>query len=570
PDVRAQNFSVFTNSFLSAPGSSTFVSNQLFLSYGRTGFDFEERRDESFLIPTRLDLNNPDERRFLLNARLLENRTLPGATFVNYVTNPSLTAEAQLGTPFEPVTSPVGQIIIAGYSPVGADVFTFPQRRTNNTYQLSDTVSVQTGRHSLAFGTDLRRSELNSQLPRNARPLILFSGAAKLRPTPPNGFPFVRIGSYNATDIAAAGAPNEVLQTLTTGDDSTIGLRYYQYNFFARDEWRVRPNLSLSVGLRYEFNSPPREMHRRIENTFEDPVLAIVGLDAFVNHRGGIFAPDRNNFAPRLGLVYSFGANDENIVRVGGGFYYDQAPGVVVSQSRSVVPTFFTFNIAGYYQHLENGTPVGLGIRVPSTLSIRFGCREDTDFFPIRQPGTLNTIDPRTTVGCLLQKYLIEQKGSPDVRPVLHTVLPALDLQMPMAYHYTAAFEHEFGRSTVVSVAYVGTQGRHLLRQTTPNLGEHAPLGVFDLHITDGRPRFGGITAQPTERGLDGVVVPRLSPQAGAVRIYEAAGNSRYDALQLQVGQRFTSGTSFQFNYTLSKVTDDVSDVFDLAGAPAL
>jgi hypothetical protein len=570
PDIRAQNFSLFANSFLSAPASSTFVSNQLFLSYGRTGFDFEERRDTSFLIPTRLALRDARERSFLLNTRLLENRTLPGSAFVNYVTNLNLTAEAQLGTPYEPVTSPVGQIIIAGFSPVGADVYTFPQERTNNTYQISDTVTVQSKRHSLAFGVDLRRSELNSRLPRNARPLILFSGAAKLRPTPPDGFPFVRVGSFNALDVAAAGAPNEVLQTLTTGDDSTIGLRYYQYNFFARDEWRPRPGFVLSFGLRYEYNTPPREAHRRIESTFNDSILRTVGLDVFMNGRTSIFAPDRNNFAPRFGLVYSFGGNDENILRVGGGIYYDQAPGVVVSQSRTVVPTFFTFNTAGLYQHLEDSTPVGLGILLPSALNIRFGCREDTDFFSIRQPGTVNTIDPGTSVVCILQKYLIEQRGSPDVRPVLHTVLPDNDLQMPMAYHYTVAFEREFGRSMVASVAYVGTQGRHLLRQTTPNLGEHAPLGVFDLHLTSSRPRFGGITAQPSQRGLDGIVVPRLSPQAGAVRIYESSANSRYDALQLQVGRRLVNGTTFQFNYTFSKVTDDVSDVFELAGAPAL
>jgi hypothetical protein len=569
PNIRAQNFSLFANSFLSPRSSSTFVSNQLFLSYGRTGLDFEERRDTSFLIPTRLGLKNPDERRFLLNARLLENRTLPGSSFVNYVTNPNLTAEALLGTPFEPVTAPVGQLVIAGYSPVGADVFTFPQERTNNTYQLSDAVTVQSGRHSLAFGADLRRSELNSRLPRNARPLILFSGAAKLAPTPPDGFPFVRVGSFNALDVAAAGAPNAVLQTLTTGDDSTIGLRYYQYNFFARDEWRIRPRLSLSFGLRYEYNTPPRETHRRIEGTFDDPILRTVSLDTFINGRTEIFAPDRNNFAPRLGLAYSFGRDDENTLRVGAGFYFDQALGVVVSQSRSVVPTFFTFNTAGLYQFQEDGTPVGLGIRLPSTLSIRLGCQDDTPFIGIRAPDTLNTIDPRTNVECLLLAYLIRRRGGDDVRPVLHTVLPADDLQMPMAYHYTAAFEREFGH-TVVSAAYVGTQGRHLLRQTTPNLGDHAPLGLFDVHVTGRRPRFGGITAQPSQRDAEGVVHDRLSPQAGAVRIYESSGNSRYDALQLQVGRRLVNGTTLQFNYTLSKVTDDVSDVFELAGAPAL
>ena len=61
---------------------------------------------------------------------------------------------------------------------------------------------------------------------------------------------------------AAASAASGFQQTLATGP-SDIALSYYQLNFFAQDEWRLLPNLSLSAGLRYEYNTPPRERRRR-------------------------------------------------------------------------------------------------------------------------------------------------------------------------------------------------------------------------------------------------------------------------------------------------------------------
>ena len=100
-------------------------------------------------------------------------------------------------------------------------------------------------------------------------------------------------------------ASNAYLTLNTVGNDAKISLRYYQLNFFGQDEWKVRPNLSVSLGLRYEYNTPVRELNRRIENTFNDPALSLVpGLRTFIGDRTSIYDPDRNNFAPRLGFAY--------------------------------------------------------------------------------------------------------------------------------------------------------------------------------------------------------------------------------------------------------------------------
>ena len=75
---------------------------------------------------------------------------------------------------------PVGQVNIAGFSPVGLMFSNFPQQRVNNTHhRVADTLTLSAGSHRYALGLDIRRTELNSQLPRNARPLITFNGAPR-------------------------------------------------------------------------------------------------------------------------------------------------------------------------------------------------------------------------------------------------------------------------------------------------------------------------------------------------------------------------------------------------------
>src|SRR5207249_2958470 len=71
-------------------------------------------------------------------------------------------------------TTPLGELDIEPFSPVGVDVFTFPQGRVNNTYQFADTMSYTYLSHSMKFGFDIRRNQLNGFQDRNYRPLLIF------------------------------------------------------------------------------------------------------------------------------------------------------------------------------------------------------------------------------------------------------------------------------------------------------------------------------------------------------------------------------------------------------------
>ena len=222
PRVRTQNSSFFFNSEVSAPNSARPIFNQVRLSYGRTSLNFDEVRDPTYQLPSRFPVP------FLLNAPLLENFTLPELSFeqgrieirpntgpVFYRARPGRTVEDELG--------PLGQVVIAGYSPVGVDVFNFPQRRVNNTYQIADSLTWRAGRHNLGFGTDIRRTELNSILPNNARPLVTFGGAPRVQAdfnargeiinlTPVNDF-------LRPETLVAAGAASGYTQTLARGGE---------------------------------------------------------------------------------------------------------------------------------------------------------------------------------------------------------------------------------------------------------------------------------------------------------------------------------------------------------------
>lgn len=546
PQIRTQNFSFFLNSKLSAADSRS-VFNQLRLSYGRTRLRFDEVRDTQFQVPSVAFPQAP----FLLNSAEFVNMTAPAAVGIAnagpviYVRQP-ITVEQEIGS--------IGQVVVGGFSPLGVDVFNFPQRRVNNTYQLADQLTLRGGNHSFTFGTDNRRSELNSELPRNNRSLVTFNGSPRLI-FDPNGVPrFPTANDPNpiirAVDLAAIDAPNNLFLTLSTGGPDEIGLRFYQLNFFAQDEMRLGRNLSLSFGLRYEYNTPAREVHSLVEDTFSSPLLNLApGLRGFVDGRTKIFDPDRNNFAPRVGIAYSvhpFGERRVTVLRGGYGVFYDQILGAVVSQSRNVFPSFFTLNFGGGPSTSINNQTL---LELFNPANTTFG----NLVIPLVAPGTLNRLNPQLNVQTLLPDLLAFFPGA------ISPTLPARRLEMPSSQHYAFTVEQQLSKDLVFSAAYVGTSGRHLLRFTTPNLGPALNLVPTDL-INVGIPNVPGFLGRVSSpaRPVTGL---------GGINRFETIGSSRYDSLQLQLRGRLQRSLQYQVAYTLSKASDDVSDVFDLAGA---
>ena len=596
PKVRTDNISTFL-----AGGITNSLSNEFRFSYGRTRLKFEELRDD-FLQPV-TSLGAGQDTRFLLNARIIANQTIPtcpggqspcldtSLTFsptVNYVSTGLLTENSPIG--------PVGQVIVGGFSPIGVDVFNFPQRRTNGTYQFADTARLlfnASGSHSLAFGTDIRRTFLSSDLPRNARSLLTFYGG---QCTDVRTFCPRTAGYAQPLDYAASGASTGFFQSLISpGSDSSIRLSYYQLNFFAQDEWRIARNLTINAGLRYELNTTPKEADSKIEKTFSQSLPSYLsGLSQFIDGRTSIYDSDRNNFAPRVGFAYAPTTN--TAIRGGFGVFYDQILGAVVSQSRNVYPTFTNLNfgsggLAVNGVSSDPNVPRAFSIfnprnaifdpssgRVCNFADILAGvsvpCRDPRtggSIFLI-QPGTMNTVNPALSQQ-QLQTALGDIYAAFPAGSLFGTTLPTRTLDAPFSYQYSLGVEQRIFKNTFVSAAYVGTTGRHLLRFTSPNLGGNFVTRISGFfYNSQGCNSDSTSTALcvPQALGSTAGFAPRPVQNAGAISQFETTGRSQYHSLQLEVRGRFSTRLQYRANYVFGKVNDDVSDVFDLAGAFAL
>ena len=581
PLVRTQNFSLFSSSALSYS-----IANEARFSFGRTSLQFDEVPNP-YLVPSKRFPGEP----FLLNARFLLNNTYPGQ-------NPRYSTRDERGQPLPDIESaalipvgtdypcpippgkdqpvctigPVGQVIVSGYSPIGVDVFNFPQKRTNNTYQYADTFIVNNRRHRLTGGLDIRRTQLNSNLERNFRPLVTFSGARNLSADLLSEKERAEIAALLGTsffdnpilegrDFMAVGSPSGFFQTQALVRDATIGLRYWQSGFFFSDQIQVVPNLALTMGVRYDYDTVPAEVNERIEETFQDPeVQKLPPLVRILDGRTQIYRRDSNNIAPYIALAWDPFGRGKTSIRAGYGIYYDQILGAVVSQSRSVFPSFVTLNFAG----LGSNEEIGEGAL---QLSSALGFINPVDF---AIPGTLNTYNTAllgTPADLIVGLDSVFSGLSAGAAGAAFT-LPASDLKTPYAEHWGLTIERELKTRLVISAAYVGTRGLHLLRFATPNLGPSAipfvnAVGVkpFGFH-----PVFEGYNIAP---GFDPNSMTGGRPESllGSYTSMESDATSTYHSFQFQLNQRFSRDIRFTTAYTWSHAIDEVSDLFALAGA---
>ncbi len=598
PKVGTQNISLFLTSQLSST-----LANQLRGSYGRTRLRFDEIRD-SYLQNSQFV---PREQ-FLLNTSQLQNVTstdfpLP---FVDYRPG-GINTENNLG--------PLGQVVISPFSPVGLDVYLFPQSRVNNTYQIADTLTWFRSLHTYKFGLDIRRTQLNSTLNRNYRPQVFFGGSPDLTGAI-GGAPIKNIsqfgptpGFFSGSDLASLGIPTGIFQSLAIGTpDSSIGLRFWQLNFFVNDNWRARRGLTIDYGLRYELNTVPYEVNDKIERTFAlnqvpqpDQSFSVAApfsqgsiifdsqklvnsfnstLNALQQNIGGrtqIYGGDTNNFGGHISFAWDPFASNANqagktVIRGGGGISYDVTLGSVVSQSRNVFPNFVPLNIdvntfayaqAAFFRPDLNGIFAIFNPRfVPFDL-IRQG---QVSRFGLIQPGSLNTINIPTGAQAAVLGLLFNPTsvGLPASGGGLAYTLPDYNLDSPMAFHYNLQLERELLGDFLFNIAYVGSRGVKLTRFRTPNGGLNSiTLPIDPLGLT-ANPIF-ALALPPSSAGTG--FSSRPNPSLGAFTIFDSSAASTYHSFQTSLTKLFSRGYQVSAAYTWSHAIDEVSDVFDVAGA---
>src|SRR5262249_3451199 len=146
--------------------------------------------------------------------------------------------------------------------------------------------------------------------------------------------------------------------------------------------------------------------------------------------------------------------------------------------------------------------------------------------------------------------------------------LPDKNLRSPYALQYNLQIERELFSDFLVNLAYVGSRGIKLTRFRTPNGGPNSiTLPIDPLGLTPS-PIFA--IALPPLSDINASRFARPNPLLGAYTIFDSSAASNYHSLQLAATKRFSQGYQFTAAYTWSHAIDDVSDVFDVAGAYAL
>jgi len=323
--------------------------------------------------------------------------------------NAGVSINKQVGLP-DLATNPrdfgLSFITVSGFSPLGHE-FNNPQESETNVFQVLDGVSYVSGRHLLKFGIDFRAIQQNAFRDIQSRGFLTFSS-----------FAF----TGNALADLLLGLP-----AVTGGAhlDNPQRLRTESYGFYLNDSFRIRPNLTLSAGLRYEFNSPPVDELDRA-NLFDPVTGGLVAVGTNGVPRSG-YEADKNNFAPRVGLAWTVGNKGNTVLRAGYGVYFDQAS-LAPSEGLYFNSPFFDFN---------------LFFTIPGLFTLTVN-----DPFPSNFPFPL----PKSAFG--FQR----------------------DLRTPYLQHWNASLQHELGKSRVLELAYVGSKGTKLITARDINQPRPSPV----------------------------------------------------------------------------------------------
>ena len=290
---------------------------------------------------------------------------------------------------------------VAGYSKAG-DSGTLPIRRTSATYQFAQTFTLDRGPHLWKFGGEFRRQSLDGNLDILARGSLSFSGL---------------LSGAGMSDLLL-GYPSFTLQSKS---DNTLRLRTGGWSAYALDEWRVGRDVTLNLGVRYEYYTPPVDPTNHM-SAFNPDTGTVVPVGTGGVSDSGI-RPDYNNIAPRVGIAWQ--PRPGTVVRGGYGLYYDAG--------------MFEVNSAMYFN--------------PPQFTLRA-------WFPT-QSSLLTLSNPFPTNGGFAPP------------PSISTLSP--ELVSSFMQHWNASVQRDLRPVGILTVSYAGSKGANLIRSRDLNQPPPAP-----------------------------------------------------------------------------------------------
>jgi hypothetical protein len=382
-----------------------------------------------------------------------------------------------------------------------------PQYSQQNLYQLTDNVTVVKGTHTFKMGVDVARY-ISPQL---------FIQRSR--------------GDYNYTDSAVYFL-DHVPDDLAERSFGTVGYsgdQYWIYGYF-NDTWKVRPTISLNLGLRYEYLSTPYGWTQQKLNSVADTP----GVITF----GSPKAPVKD-YAPRIGFAWAPG-NGNTSIRGGFGMGYDVLYDNIGTLSRP--------------------PQIGSTVDCPGGA----GCAPDSAF--LKNGGIKST--GQTGITVLSRKDAIANTAS---------FLPN-DVKYPYSEQWNLGVQHVFHNDYTVEVRYLGTRGVHLNVQNRINRLNKVDSANF-LPLFYSAPTQAQLNALPTT--LTGIQArpdcpaaytnAGFCPSTGGTNIvaFMPFGGSTYHGLATQLNRRMTHGLQFQLAWTWShNIDDSTADFFSTVLTP--
>ncbi|HEY3835235.1 MAG TPA: carboxypeptidase-like regulatory domain-containing protein [Bryobacteraceae bacterium] len=383
----------------------------------------------------------------------------------------------------------------SGYASIG-DGASDPVEFVVNDYDGSDLVTWIHGKHTFKFGSDIFHVQLFQ--PTNTDKNGAFTYNGKFTDTTTADALADMLAGYPATSLLMSGGiVNHLFQT--------------NYAGFGMDDFKVAPNLTLNLGLRYEVQTLPSEENGQLSNFVPSlgqivytnsssvsnisALLTQAGLTNYyvpasaVKYPAALIHVNPLRFGPRIGFAYRPFDNDRTVIRAGYGIFYT---GIRLSVIRT--------NLTGQFPFAAQTTYTALN---PTSSAVGSSLISSTNPFP--------------AAGGALGGILTPNGYDPNA--------PSANLQ---SYNFT--IEQDLGKGLGLEIAYVGSKGTHLGQETDYN-----------------------------QERIPNTASSRPFPAFQAITLEQFNGVSHYDSGQVTVRRRFEHGLFFRVNYTFAKSLDEQS-----------
>ena len=411
-----------------------------------------------------------------------------------------------------------------------------PQPRLQNTYQVVDNLSKVWGHHTFKAGFNMDRLEINNPFYNNLNGLYQFFGQGAF-------------STGNAGADFLLGIPSQYNQ----GSGAIIKARGREYYSYAQDQWQVRPNVTLTLGVGWDIETPFKNLYAdgEILGAFhagqQSTIFptAPVGL-VFPGDKGvGPYGDARvhyDDLAPRLGFAWSPGDSHKWSVRGGIGLYYNRSASEATLQTLTNAP--FSLTSPGATQI---GLNPGLANPYASVNPAAVGAIPSGSMsnpFPFVPPA------PGSTSVDFTQ---FEPIGPGEVFYEPH-------LTVPRSTNFNLNVQYQVSKSTVATIGYVGNIGRHL--EGAYNFNPAGTATGNALAVSENPAAVANGTLNDFSLNTLAANTYQFDPSIyGGIGIYASGWSSNYNSLQAQIDRHFSNGLQLQAAYTWSRYFDYTSSL---------